>query len=94
MKVWGSPGVSHSETSLHSAPKSLSRLSFKQSQQTVALAASDPGKQISAVTFYTDLSRFQGDDLPYDPISLVSLRKVIGFHYLELLSCKDRIDDF
>ena len=75
----------------HSASNNSSKLSFKRSHQNVVLVIFAPDKPISAVS----PSRFQGSSLPCDPISLMNLRKVLGFQYAQLLSYfKDRSDDF
>lgn len=58
--LW-TPVVSHSQASLPSASWNLSKLLFKCSYQFMALVASAPGKQISAVfSIFTFLSRFWG----------------------------------
>lgn len=54
------------------------------------------GKQILVVTLIIAcLSRFQGGSLPSDLSSLMSLRKVIDFQFIQISPVlKDRNDDF
>lgn len=51
---------------------------------------------ISSVNLiFTCLSRFQGDNFPCDPSSLIGPRKVIDFSICSTFSCcKDSCDDF